>query len=167
MYQSQSQRIPTDAEKAILTTYSTTGNGHGKTTAQMVTELNDVRRVVLNPALTDPLKAVPKTTITKSSVQNLLTFVIMELLSASTQDNVKLAVYKYIQEQVNAHDGDYIQSDVAPYAQRMISDSLITATSMHALTTDPDPTYQPTIAAGPLAFQLFGENVVVEASDFS
>ena len=81
--------------------------------------------------------------------------------------NVKLAMYKYIQEQVNAHDGDYIQSDVALYAQRMISDSLITATSMHALTTDPDPTYQPTIAAGPLAFQLFGENVVVEASDFS
>lgn len=167
MYQSQSQRIPTDAEKAVLTAYSTTGNGNGKTPAQMAAELNDSNRVVPNPALTDPAKAVPKAVITKSSVQNLLTFAIMELLAVPTPDAVKLSTYKYIQEQVNAHAGDYSLPDVEPYAQRMISDSLITATSMHDLTTNPDPAYQPTIAAGPLAFQLFGENVVVEVSDFS
>ena len=166
MYQSQSQRVPTDAEKAVLTAYSTTGNGNGKTPAQMVAELNDSSRVVPNPALTDPAKAVPKAVITKSSVQNLLTFA-LTAAAMPIPDAVKLATYKYIQEQVNAHSGDYSLPDVAPYAQCMISDGLITATSMHDLTTNPDPTYQPTIAAGPLAFQLLGKNVVVEVSDFS
>lgn len=164
MYQNQAHRPPTDGEKTILTAYATIGNGHGKTAPQMAAELNDPARIVQNPA---PQGRIQLTTMTKDEFSHRTFGAYMAIKALPDSDPHKatyLDGFAYVR--------DFITDTVdltSPVLSALFSQAAAQGiiTNAAALVTDPDSSYQATTHAGPLAFELLGLEVAVEASDFA